>query len=1105
MVPYMPPATDERRQGFVRIVNHDNEPGVVEIDAFDDSGSEYETVSMSIGAGETRHFNSDDLEVGNLNKGLPSGVGAGNGAWRLGLHSNLDVEVLAYVRTTDGFLTSMHALAPESSAGIRIATFNPGSNAEQVSILRVINPSTEQQTVTISGIDDIGHPSVGQVNVTIPAHGARMLTSRELENGTGDDATGLLGDGEGKWRLTVASEGHVHAMSLLSSPTGHRTNLSTVPVIPRDTATCDGTTRWAPMFPSTANAYRQGFLRVINRSEEDAVVRIWARDDAGRRLGPLALEVGGKHAMHLNSNDLEFGNPGKGLSGLIGSASDGGDWWLELHAPERVETLAYIRTEDGFVTSMHDVADRAAERYHRIAIFNPGRNASQASLLRLVNPGREAAAVDISGLDDRGEASTDRVRVFVPPGGARTLTSAQLEEGDAGQEGALGLGKGKWQLTVRSSLPIQAMSLLSNPTGHWTNLSATTGRPVFDDTPRPDVIAQDFVLDDQQFLSFTLANRGSAEVPEGKGSVAVFVDGWLLREYPFAELVDQTFRQPGASQTVATDLRLAGKNRRVAVVVDRANAITEVSEYQNALTRTVSLPDVSGADIGIRDVSLDSDATVEFVLENLGTAPFAGADSVQLTVYVGSAAISQGNITLPDLAVGEVVTLRPPSTVIVEDLERVRIVLDTDAGNDWDNTNNSLEAALPRTMALEALGTLLEDPKIARAIAWADDDGIRDYGSWTDAEREDLNAAFLAIGGREGNRTGPPPFALDDSDAWSIYTEHVAQSLWVEVLNVVPWSLLDLDDEQLGHVLGYGLSGTGFGFRFFSPGWTYGGDGVVEELGRYAFFNPRGRTIGVTDWSPQVTWEFLENLGLVRSTQLATVAALTDWMRSHLRHWAAGDSHEKAYGYKFALVDKMLFPTGELDGPHVSRGCWDTTNLYWAVLRTINIPTYQVSQPLGGWDHSRPEFPTICRSMAHADDVHSSIVIPSGSTVSSVGYLYTFEEMESLFVQPQAECDGFCNTLGEQVIVNNTRQQFFMGHRDMTDYMLGSFPDYLARQLRGGGIAGETSFAKPIFNETEIEAILKDVERRQKQIGGGDVSVGRDAAAARHRRFEKAK
>ncbi|MDD9961867.1 MAG: hypothetical protein OXU70_07210, partial [Gammaproteobacteria bacterium] len=37
---------------------------------------------------------------------------------------------------------------------------------------------------------------------------------------------GALGDGAGKWRLKVASDGPIHVMSLLRSPTGHLANLS---------------------------------------------------------------------------------------------------------------------------------------------------------------------------------------------------------------------------------------------------------------------------------------------------------------------------------------------------------------------------------------------------------------------------------------------------------------------------------------------------------------------------------------------------------------------------------------------------------------------------------------------------------------------------------------------------------------------------------------------------------------------------------------------------------------------------------------------------------------------------------------------------------------
>ena len=51
----------------------------------------------------------------------------------------------------------------------------------------------------------------------------------DLESGA-EGLDGALGDGAGKWQLMIESDSPVAAMSLLRSPTGHLTNLSTAPV-----------------------------------------------------------------------------------------------------------------------------------------------------------------------------------------------------------------------------------------------------------------------------------------------------------------------------------------------------------------------------------------------------------------------------------------------------------------------------------------------------------------------------------------------------------------------------------------------------------------------------------------------------------------------------------------------------------------------------------------------------------------------------------------------------------------------------------------------------------------------------------------------------------
>ena len=303
-------AREDGYQGFARVINRSDAAGAVRIEAFDDAGMAHGAVSLSIGAGETVHFNSEDLEEGNAKKGLSPGTGAGEGDWRLELSSALDVEVLSYIRTKDGFLTAMHDVVPSSETGHRVAIFNPGSNPNQVSRLRVVNPGAKAARVSIEGVDDDGESSAGAVVVTVPAGAARMVSAKELEDG-GQRLTGAFGRGKGKWQLTVTSGQPIEAMSLLSSPTGHLTNLSTVPGLG------PGGAHRVALFPSAARWAQQryqGFARVINRSDRAGAVRIEAVDDGGMVHGPVTLSLGAGETVHFNSGDLEEGNANKGLA-----------------------------------------------------------------------------------------------------------------------------------------------------------------------------------------------------------------------------------------------------------------------------------------------------------------------------------------------------------------------------------------------------------------------------------------------------------------------------------------------------------------------------------------------------------------------------------------------------------------------------------------------------------------------------------------------------------------------------------------------------------------------------------------------------------------------
>ena len=457
-VPYFP-AAGAGRQGFVRIVNRSEAGGEVFIEAVDDAGVRVGPVRLQVGVRRAVHFNSADLENGNAAKGFGGGVGRPTaGDWRLDVISSLDIEVLSYIRTEDGFVTAMHDMAPDAM----LPFFNPGSNQRQQSILRVVNTEAEPAMWVTGGYDDRGkwHPMAGSIKVR-PQH-TLTLTAQALEN------THRLGDGAGKWRLRVRGFPWL-AMSLLESPTGHLTNLSTVPNN-AESLTEGGWRHRVPLFLA-AGGTRAGFVRVVNRSYASGEVAIKAVDDEGNRASPVFLELGSRRTVHFNSNDLEAGNSAKGLAGGVGTGE--GDWRLALESELDLQVLSYIRTADGFVTSMHDLAPRAEDGSHRVVFFNPGSNTRQVSKLRLINNGEVAARATIAGVDDGG-SSSGAVSVTVPAASALTFTAAELEAGSERLSGRLGDGGGKWRLRVTADAPLAVMSLLETPTGHLANVSTGT-------------------------------------------------------------------------------------------------------------------------------------------------------------------------------------------------------------------------------------------------------------------------------------------------------------------------------------------------------------------------------------------------------------------------------------------------------------------------------------------------------------------------------------------------------------------------------------------------------------------------------------------------------
>ena len=458
--------------GFVRVINHSDEAGSVSVDVVDEVGDRLGLVSFAIAAGQAKHFNAVDLEQGNPGKGL-SGVGEGSGDWRLILRSELDIEVLGYARTPDGFLASLHDLAAEAYGTSWVPTFNRASNQNGLSRLRLVNPTDFVRRVSIESWDDMnvfGRWSVATIFIT--PRRTVDLTAAHMES------WGLLRGGAGKWRLTAGSPEH-RMMSVLQSPTGHLANTSTRTAASRWRVRAyssweRGGLYRVPLLPAASDEFH-GFLRLANLSGRTVTISLRAIDQSGTEHEPTSLVLTRGETLQLSRADLEQGNAAKGVSP---SGAGVGDWHLEITGDRRFEVLTYAGLNDGFFTSLHDVAPSAEDGSLWIPFFNPGNNRRQASRLRLVNWGETAAEVTINGVDDTGDSPGEAVRVTVPARSAKDYMSWELENGSGdGMSGAMGDGTGKWRLRVSTAGDIEAMSLLHLPTGHIANMSTTPRHP----------------------------------------------------------------------------------------------------------------------------------------------------------------------------------------------------------------------------------------------------------------------------------------------------------------------------------------------------------------------------------------------------------------------------------------------------------------------------------------------------------------------------------------------------------------------------------------------------------------------------------------------------
>jgi len=456
---FFPASDNANQQGFIRVTNVSDVAGTVTISGVDDAGvTSTGTISIDLAADQTVHFNSQDSEDGNTDKGLVGFLDNGTGTWRLLFDSDVDLAVSGLFRNATGFVNNVHNTAEEVD-GLRhdVPFLNPASNTNQVSRLRLINTSSASNDFTITAIDDAGVAGQEPVRITIAPKASAELSSIDLEQGA-SNTTGSFGDRAGKWRLEVESTQEARVMSLLEDPNGNLSNLS-LPAVPD----VDGKYVLNYMLPLDVDA--QSFLRIINPNESATTVTVSGIDDAGNAApgGDITIDLAANETVNFRSEFYEGGNESIGLQGSLGDGE--GNWRLIISSTQNVTVMGLFRTPLGFLNVLHDNLTTVPATTHTASIFNPGSNANQVSLLRLNNLEDVSNTFTITGIDDDGDAADASVDEVVAAMESVMISAETLESA------GLGNGDGKWQLNVTSTGLSYTQSVLQAPDNFLSNLS----------------------------------------------------------------------------------------------------------------------------------------------------------------------------------------------------------------------------------------------------------------------------------------------------------------------------------------------------------------------------------------------------------------------------------------------------------------------------------------------------------------------------------------------------------------------------------------------------------------------------------------------------------
>lgn len=296
---------------------------------------------------------------------------------------------------------------------------------------------------------------------------------------------------------------------------------------------------------------------------------------------------------------------------------------------------------------------------------------------------------------------------------------------------------------------------------------------------------------------------------------------------------------------------------------------------------------------------------------------------------------------------------------------------------------------------------------------------------------------------------------MNEPTAWAVYRSYVAFILAAEIEAWFPWSILDVEEEDLKDLF---LSSTYHRFQTGNP------DPDIQPPGTGYF------TKEITPAPPTVVMHFLKDNNLIQTTPTDTVGALLNWMKglNHIENdLGTALNYEYYWGYRGPPPLSRIFSGTHLTDPqhingppgellHWIHACFGSTYFLQWVGRIAHIPVRQV------WlcGHSTAYFPTLKKYLSHGDDPYNAF---SKSKPDFPG------------TEPLVDTQTFRSWFGSDPSQANAQQCNNIG-RQPKELALKHLPDYLVYLYCQDQAAGKSHAEGQVMDSFKNVYTLENLE-----------------------------